>query len=169
MSRVYFLQCESSGLIKIGYSSNVPARLSAIQTGSPTAIRLLATEDGGIEREGQLHSAFAVEWVRGEWFRPSEDLLAYIAQQESPNARRARQVMPGTDLDDRALADILGCSRAYPTQMRLGIKPISIEIALKVHAATGHQIGPLLTATDEEIQTLAAFLLAEPYFNPKAS
>jgi hypothetical protein len=39
---------------------------------------LLVVEEGGVERERELHRRFGASRVRGEWFRPTVALRAYV-------------------------------------------------------------------------------------------
>lgn len=74
---IYFLQGEQTGLIKIGKSANVADRLMKLQIGSPDLLTCLAV----IEKENddaKYHTRFRHDWVRGEWFKPSEKLRAFI-------------------------------------------------------------------------------------------
>ncbi len=74
---VYFVRC-TSGLIKIGSSTDVVHRLRVMQTGSAETLTLIATKRGNADLEKLLHRHFKKERVRGEWFTPSERLLSYI-------------------------------------------------------------------------------------------
>lgn len=73
---VYFIQRREHGVIKIGQARDVASRLRSLQTASPEPLHLLATSQRHDERE--LHSFFQRERLRGEWFRPSPRLLAFI-------------------------------------------------------------------------------------------
>lgn len=77
---IYFIQCET-GEIKIGYTGGDPqARLETLSVGNPHKLTLLAAMEGGQDHEATLHRLFAAEHVRGEWFKPSEELLGIIRQ-----------------------------------------------------------------------------------------
>jgi hypothetical protein len=78
---VYFLQeAGPHALIKLGFSSNVPARARQLQGTNRVDLRLLAVIPGGTrDLEGELHRRFWYARRRGEWFRPVGKLLAYIA------------------------------------------------------------------------------------------
>lgn len=79
---VYFVQAGPAGFIKIGVTVDIGARLNSIQVGCPDEVTLL----GGIydrrayRIERALHDRFDEHRHRGEWFRPSPDLLAFIAR-----------------------------------------------------------------------------------------
>ena len=73
---IYFVQCTGTRYIKIGYSEKPQARLSSLQTGSASALRLLASIPGTKDREKELHSQLKHLRVQGEWFYPSEEIYA---------------------------------------------------------------------------------------------
>lgn len=77
---VYFVQeNRKNGLIKIGHSSNVGKRMSQLKNGRTTGLTLLGTFDGGAIEEAKIHDLFDSDRVAGEWFKPSNKLLAFIA------------------------------------------------------------------------------------------
>lgn len=75
---VYFVQQGNSGAIKIGCSKNPNQRLEHLQTAHSEPLRLLTCAPGTQQQERALHDRFAHLRVSGEWFRPGDDLLAYI-------------------------------------------------------------------------------------------
>lgn len=75
---VYFIQGQTTRLIKIGYASSVGARLTLLQCGSPDLLALIGHEPAPREREAVLHRQFADARAHGEWFRPTHALLDYI-------------------------------------------------------------------------------------------
>lgn len=78
--RLYFIQHETGGLIKIGISANPVVRLRKINADAhDPRYRILATTRGGREREKLLHEKFARHRRHGEWFAPAQELLDYIA------------------------------------------------------------------------------------------
>lgn len=74
---VYFI--EMGDFIKIGYSTWPATRRDALQISCPYDLILLGAFPGALECEAGLHSLFAHLRARGEWFRKSAGLLAYIA------------------------------------------------------------------------------------------
>jgi hypothetical protein len=68
---VYFIR--KGDLIKIGWTTHPKRRFKELR---PDAI--LALMDAEPIDERRCHAAFAHLRVRGEWFRPEADLLAYI-------------------------------------------------------------------------------------------
>ena len=83
-NRVYFIRESSIGAIKIGVSKHSKRRAKELQDHSLYVITLLATVAGGYSVEFLLHRLFAHAYIRGEWFRPVEELLTYIAKEGEP-------------------------------------------------------------------------------------
>ena len=81
---VYFIQ--SGDHIKIGYAINVVKRMDELQIGNPEALRLLGVMAGKPSDERALHRRFNSDRVKGEWFRSSGNLIAFI---ESESTRAA--------------------------------------------------------------------------------
>jgi hypothetical protein len=64
--------------VKIGHSTNPPARLGEYQAGNPRKLMVLATIDGGKQRERELHQRFIrnhQDWMVGEWFAKDPAIL----------------------------------------------------------------------------------------------
>ena len=74
---IYFIQCQSTHLIKIGNSVQPIARFSQLNNG-PTELEMLAIMDGVREGEVELHKRFESSRVRGEWFSPTKELIDFI-------------------------------------------------------------------------------------------
>uniref|UniRef100_UPI003F496332 GIY-YIG nuclease family protein n=1 Tax=Nonomuraea sp. CA-251285 TaxID=3240002 RepID=UPI003F496332 len=67
-SHVYVLGSPGSPRVKIGYTSDLPARLTTIQSMSPVPLAILWTHPGGRELEACLHQYFATQRRHSEWF-----------------------------------------------------------------------------------------------------
>lgn len=93
-SIVYFIRCNAGGLIKIGYTTDLPARVASLGHANAVGVSLLASADGGVVAESRLHTMFREYRVRGEWFRPSAPLLDFIA-----NVREAGRLPFGRDIE----------------------------------------------------------------------
>lgn len=77
---VYFIGCQETLRLKIGYTAGNPyARLAALQTGSPTSLILAACQPGSIEDEKYLHEKFHTQRVRGEWFNMCDEIFEHIS------------------------------------------------------------------------------------------
>lgn len=75
-SEVYFI--EMGDFIKIGFSASAHRRLDDLQTASPYDLKILGTFNGDHGSEDGVHRIFRHLHHRGEWFRKSAGLLAYI-------------------------------------------------------------------------------------------
>ena len=73
---IYFIQAPNS-LVKIGYSGNVPQRLSQLRAEHGQITLLAVIPDA--HDDGVFHAQFRDCWVSGEWFLPSPELTAFIA------------------------------------------------------------------------------------------
>lgn len=78
---VYFIQADQDGPIKIGFTSDKPEkRLSQLQTGNASALKLLGAINAPASRERQFHAELS-EWrLQGEWFAPHPTVLAAIGE-----------------------------------------------------------------------------------------
>lgn len=72
---IYFL--ESSGRIKIGYSTNVSKRVAHLKTADPD-IRLIGAIQGDFKLERQLHRRLSKHRKSGEWFDDCPDVRAAV-------------------------------------------------------------------------------------------
>jgi len=60
----------------------------------PTNWCCLASIPGSRSEERRTHKKFASEWIRGEWFRPSDRLVAFAINGKDPlNSRDAHMEM----------------------------------------------------------------------------
>lgn len=72
----YFIRGATTGLVKIGESSDPVSRLTELAKTGSEMLELLAV--GGVEAEH--HRALCDDRVHGEWFRPSPAVLAKIRE-----------------------------------------------------------------------------------------
>lgn len=93
---VYFM--EMGDFVKIGWSTWPASRRDTLQTSCPYDIKILGAFPGSIGNEAGLHTLFSHLRARGEWFRKSPGLLAYIAWLKVAWRGNAN-VIPG-DLDN---------------------------------------------------------------------
>lgn len=77
-NRIYFIQGEFGGLIKIGFTSNLSSRFHGLQCSSNTKLKLLASIIGEPDKELELHTKFDNFRKHGEWFEPVPELLDFI-------------------------------------------------------------------------------------------
>jgi hypothetical protein len=76
---VYFIQGVDGGPIKIGVANDPAKRLGDLQRTSPVRLQILATQEGDLFLEGQLHGKFKKDRLHGEWFNDSPALRDHIA------------------------------------------------------------------------------------------
>lgn len=78
---VYFIRrMARGGAIKIGFSIEPQKRLARLQTSSADMLVILGVTPGTIATEKAIHARFKHLRLRGEWFRATDDLHAYIAE-----------------------------------------------------------------------------------------
>ena len=159
MSYVYFIAADEFARVKIGVSSNPYARLSKIASDTACSVRLIGIEEGGYEREAELHRLFASDLIIGEWYRHSPDIAAHIANlPEWPISAKQRKFGP------TALSLATGWSQSYCSMMLKGDRPITLDRAMFIHERTGLQMGPIKDA-EEELGVLRKYV--EPWTAPR--
>lgn len=72
---VYLIENSATKSLKIGYSNNPTKRFKALQTGSSTPLKLLATIKGDRHKETELHHQFKHLRLGGEWFRYDKRII----------------------------------------------------------------------------------------------
>jgi len=78
-SLIYFIQEQSElKAIKIGKSDNLMSRLSGLQTANPYELVVLHTIEAKACFELELHEYFKMYRIRGEWFRPTQEIIEFI-------------------------------------------------------------------------------------------
>lgn len=67
---IYFVEAPSTGLVKIGFTTNLKARLYSLRGGGGAAVvmRLVKAIPGSRRVEAAMHRRFKAHRVRGEWF-----------------------------------------------------------------------------------------------------
>ena len=72
---VYFVQGESGGAVKIGFSKNPEIRIKELQTGYPDTLKILCLIPGNEQTEKRFHKQFDNYRLNGEWFEPVQDVF----------------------------------------------------------------------------------------------
>lgn len=76
---VYFIKpVGMAGPIKIGCSARPERRLEQLMLWSPFDLEIVATIDGDLKLERNLHECFAEEYRRQEWFDASDRLVSFV-------------------------------------------------------------------------------------------
>jgi hypothetical protein len=101
-SVVYVIRSDKSGqpLLKIGTTTDLHRRLNELRRRTQGTVTLLATWPGDDTLERQLHHLCRADLVAGEWFRPSDQVLALVARM------RGRQGAATPSLHPRALPGV---------------------------------------------------------------
>lgn len=80
---IYFIVAGTNATaVKIGYTADdTPARrLNALQVGNHEPLSVLAFGPGSVRDEWKLHVFLNSDRIRGEWFRPTAQVLAAAAR-----------------------------------------------------------------------------------------
>ncbi len=83
MMNTYVMQDVDAGIVKIGKSKNVQARLSAITNISGRSLKIIATFPEDIEK--QLHTKYAEFREVGEWFSLPKSELDKLIKEAQPS------------------------------------------------------------------------------------
>jgi len=88
--KIYFIQSEIGGPIKIGwaYVDGIQSRFETIQSMNPFRLKILATLEGNIQLEHKLHKRFASDRLHGEWFNSSPAIMSFIKRLEKDDKER---------------------------------------------------------------------------------
>lgn len=101
-SFVYFISIDLFGPIKIGFATNVRERLESLQTAHPHRLVLLHSMAGSMRDERELHSIYATDHIRGEWFASSVLMLTRLVH------AKALAAAGGKHADGEMVGDIDG-------------------------------------------------------------
>jgi hypothetical protein len=77
--QVYFVS-DGGYAIKIGVGTNPESRLAGMQTGNAKKLKIVGLMRGSFELEGAIHRRFEASHIRGEWFKDTPELRAFIAK-----------------------------------------------------------------------------------------
>lgn len=76
---VYFASCDFPDFpVKIGWASDVAARMVTLQCALPYRVVLLAQMPGTLADEHAFHIGYTAERLQGEWFKRCPDLMQVI-------------------------------------------------------------------------------------------
>lgn len=91
-SCIYFIQAESNGYIKIGFSNDITNRITSLRMACPCKLKVLLVLSGGVNIEALHHNHFKEHHSHGEWFRPHESLLQYIEENQKYCLRKSLNI-----------------------------------------------------------------------------
>lgn len=78
---VYFISAVGTGLVKIGSSKSVKVRLRMLQYGCPVPLIPMLILNCRRGAEFVFHKVFEGRREHGEWFRPDDQMLDFIASE----------------------------------------------------------------------------------------
>lgn len=84
LGTVYFFVCDER-FVKIGWSTDVPARFQKVQSTNPFPLEIALTLPGGVAEEFAFHVRFAAYRHQLEWFRYEGELREFV-EKERVNA-----------------------------------------------------------------------------------
>lgn len=84
---IYFAQAGEGGPVKIGWTAKPRRRFATLQTDCWLRVDILASIPGSMRDEAALHERFRAHRIRGEWFRPVPELLAFAESVETEKVR----------------------------------------------------------------------------------
>lgn len=119
MSEVYIIK--AGDRIKIGFSRDVQARLSAIQCGSSEQLELLATLPGDHKLERTIHRRLCTHHCRGEWYADNDEVRGILVREFNFPIVTATLVDPPpvpTRSAFQAIRDRISAKLAYAAQIR---------------------------------------------------
>src|SRR5581483_11743417 len=96
-TRVYFIHAPTSGLVKIGFTSDLRKRIQNLQHFSPEPLILLAHMPGSYGDEQALHARLWRHRRHGEWFEDGPAIRACVAEAK----RHCQSVPPSYPKDSR--------------------------------------------------------------------
>lgn len=79
---VYFVSLDDPSKVKIGWTGNLPRKLSFFRNGTPSEPTVHLTLAGGYELEQELHRRFKADWIVREWFHLSPAILTFIEERK---------------------------------------------------------------------------------------
>jgi hypothetical protein len=77
---VYFVSLDDPSKVKIGWTGNLPRKLTFFRNSTPSEPTVHVTLRGGYSLEQQLHRRFKADRIVREWFRLSPDIDAFIRE-----------------------------------------------------------------------------------------
>jgi hypothetical protein len=62
--------------VKIGYTRDLPNRIETLKPGSVQPLCVIAVQEGGLEREREIHERHAKRRIRADWFEMCDGIRA---------------------------------------------------------------------------------------------
>lgn len=127
---IYYIIDLDGMLVKIGFTTDLRSRMHVIQSSTPNRLVLIATHWGELEDERSIHEQWQHLRVRGEWFRLTPELLAFIEENHDDST------LEDEDWLQRTRSDILFFYQMTVLRPILGMSPVTIREFLKARGVT---------------------------------
>lgn len=137
---IYFIADQAAARVKIGFSADPWRRFAKVQSDCPGELELLLVVEGDTADEAAFHARFALDRVRGEWFRLSTEIADFVSAQpgcERPARRGYRNTWGDSGLTDGDLEALTGVTRPQLCRIRRGKSTPSLPTAVKIVEHTG--------------------------------
>jgi hypothetical protein len=129
---VYFIQGETTRLVKIGKADDIVHRLRTLQSGSPDNLTVLAVLLGE-ENDKVYFPNFASSHHHGEWFSPTPDLLEFIGNVPESIYSGLHVQIKNLNLGGSLLPPPVGsCARPWPELKVPACDRRAVKMAQKV-------------------------------------
>lgn len=148
---VYFIQAGERGPIKIGYADDVAKRKAKMQADNHEPLLLLGVITGDAKTESDFHQRFATARIRGEWFTPTAELVAFTATLSELPSQPRKNPFSDTPLGrwlfvhglttQKQFAKRLGVSEAYLSRLISGERTPGGKTLFRIETETGHVVG----------------------------
>lgn len=159
---VYFI--DDGEAIKIGFSVSPQHRLIALQTGHPRALKVIGRVSVKVIGENAIHRKFRHLRVRGEWFRPDPELLAFIEEVQrrpvpTPSFRRLRlQGVPKIKNPKQGRTALRRLSDDWPDNPAVGMRVFILCENLKCIERDPSSIARIAPSMNQTMAELACVL-----------
>ena len=147
---IYFALARELNALKIGVTNDIWRRLDLLQTGCPVKLEMIAAEDGGKDREAELHQQFMLLRRRGEWFDYAPTLRAYVSTLQPIEQKPGRKPLGGklgawlsdNGLSPKAFAAETGVSYVTIYRVCAGANLPSYDLMERIAHATNGAVLP---------------------------
>lgn len=154
---IYFAHADELNRVKIGFAADPWKRLSKMQSDSPCALALVAICPGDVADEQALHTRFASDRLRGEWFGYSASIRAHVATLPTP-------IRPQPERTVQTVSELVGISQSYASMILSGARTPPKNLAIFMFRRTLWKHPSIADLTEADI---AVFEKHDPWTPPK--
>lgn len=126
---IYFIVCEETQRVKIGWAYAPSARFEHVRQIAPTKLRLVTAIRGTVEYEHEMHRRFADHCYHGEWFALAPEIqgiMHWLLEEygaepwKTGEKRRERRHMPSDYSDTEYPAFRQNLRKAFVREVLAG-------------------------------------------------